>query len=160
MDIPIELLDEIASHLELSDLYHLSLVSRLWRKVAEPWLYRTLNCGITHRDTTAITFHGHPVSNLVQQMIDRPELAVHVKMIEFSFVQDPAVLSDSQESHNAIDYTTFVNAAKKVNLISEDASVGGDGQDDDGTLIPTDAEDRTTFTKWWMQLLLSDGQEP
>ena len=160
MDVPVELLDEIASHLELPDLYHLSLVSRLWRKVAEPWLYRTLYCCVSHKDTTAITFRGHPVSNLVQQMIDRPELAVHVKIIEFSFAQDSTVLSDNQESHNTIDYITFVNAAKKVNLVSEDASVGGDCQDDDKTLIPTNPKDRTTFTKWWLRMLLSGEQEP
>lgn len=82
-DLPIELLGEILSHLDITDLCNTSLVSRLFNSVGVPLLYKVAEIG--RNDTpTSITY-------FLRTILARPILATYVRALYLNWVDDLAL---------------------------------------------------------------------
>jgi len=172
LELPLELVGEVASYLQTKDLYNLSLVCSFCRHGAERSLYHTITCDL---EASSFRYNEHRlVSRLLQLIIDRPELARHVKRVVLvSFEPDYAYdwyLGMDKELLDPARYSSFIEAAKAVGLIKADTDITQANerykiQREKGALSPSalfarNHNDHDTWMDQWIAELLLGALEP
>ena len=126
IDLPVELLTSVASHLAPGELYRFCQSCRLCWQVAEPLLYHTYRTpeppikfenGHTHRKA--------PITPFIQRLIQHPELRVYVRRVELSHWSTASnILVDgyAPQTLSHEDFVRYFNTAKELGLIEQEMS--------------------------------------
>lgn len=109
-DLPTELIREVFSLLSCVDLGPLCLVSRRFRSIAEPFLYKEVLLARPDKDELAITF-------FLRAVLDRPTLAGYVRFIDLNWLcPEDSSLDPDSTPETANDINLFDTVAKSLGL--------------------------------------------
>ncbi|KAF2819160.1 hypothetical protein CC86DRAFT_472308 [Ophiobolus disseminans] len=109
LDLPPELVLNIAAHLTQADLLNISLTNRRLRDVTEPELFREYSNASTERSFKPFLW----------RLIDRPELAKYVRRVDLRTYYDLSTLSATYAIEcTTVEYKVFTDAAVTAGVIT------------------------------------------
>jgi hypothetical protein len=166
-DLPAELIIEILSYFwDKQDFQNVFLVWRMFHRCAEPLLYREYVNTKAYRDQI-------PFKPFMRRMIERPDLALHVKRIELRpwAVRYQIHVLGYKPPISTEDICLFINAAQKAGIIKgtplnnkenldqipvskPDVEVWLDA--DVATFVDDDFDKSLSFDEKWIQALRLD----